>query len=54
VAGVPRTRVLLRLRLAPVRRVWLARTAGELIDLLTVAGLADGLRERMVDESGKA
>jgi hypothetical protein len=51
VAGVPRTRVLLRLRLAPVRRVWLARTAGGLIDLVTVAGLASGLRERMVDQS---
>ena len=48
VAGVPRTRVLLRLRLAPVRRVWLARTVGELLDLLTVAGLAAGLRERML------
>ncbi|MBW0105762.1 hypothetical protein [Pseudonocardia sp. KRD291] len=42
-----RTRVLLRLRLGPVRRVWLAGTAGELFDLLTVAGMAAGLRERL-------
>lgn len=41
------TRVLLRLRLGPVKRVWLARTAGELIDVLTIAGLAAGLRERL-------
>lgn len=46
----PRTRVLLRLRLAPVRRVWLARTGGELIDLLTVAGMAAGLRERLAGD----
>jgi len=43
----PQTRVLLRLRLAPVRRVWLANTAGELSDVLTIAGLAAGLRERL-------
>ncbi len=43
------TRVLLRLRLAPVKRRWLARTAGEFLDLLTVAGLAAGLRERLAD-----
>ena len=41
------TRVLARLRLAPVRHRWLARTAGELADLLTIAGLAAGLRERV-------
>jgi hypothetical protein len=41
------TRVVLRLRMAPVRRVWLANTAGELIDLLTIAGMAAGLRERL-------
>lgn len=41
------TRLLLRLRMAPVRRAWLARTAGELLDLLTIAGLAAGLRERL-------
>jgi hypothetical protein len=51
----PATRVLLRLRMAPVRRRWLARTAGEALDLLTVAGMAAGLRERLAhlpDESG--
>jgi hypothetical protein len=41
------TRVLLRLRLGPVRRVWLAKTAGELIDLLTITAMAAGLRERL-------
>jgi hypothetical protein len=41
------TRVHLRLRLGPVRRVWLAETAGELIDVLTIAGMAAGLRERL-------
>ncbi len=41
------TRVQLRLRLAPVRRKWLAGTAGEFIDLLTTAGLAAGLKERL-------
>lgn len=41
------TRVLLRLRLAPVRRKWRANTLGELLDVVTVAGLAAGLRERL-------
>lgn len=41
------TRVYLRLRMAPVRHRWLAETAGELIDVLTVAGLAAGLRQRV-------
>ena len=41
------TRIFLRLRLGPVRHRWLAKTAGELLDLLTVAGLAAGLRERV-------
>ena len=41
------TRVRLRLRLDPVKRRWLATTAGELIDVLTIAGLAAGLRERL-------
>lgn len=44
--SVAETRVLLRLRLGPVRRAWLATTAGDLIDLLTIAGMAAGLRER--------
>lgn len=43
------TRVRLRLRLAGVRRTWLVRTGGELIDLLTVAGMAAGLEERLLD-----
>lgn len=41
------TRVLLRLRLAPVRRTWLANSLGDRFDLLTVAGMAAGLRERL-------
>jgi hypothetical protein len=41
------TRVFLRLRMAPVRHKLLARTAGGLIDLLTVAGMAAGLAERL-------
>jgi hypothetical protein len=41
------TRVHLRLRLGPVRRVWLAETGGDLIDALTIAGMAAGLRERL-------
>ena len=46
-SGSAGTRVFLRLRMAPVKRRWLAHTAGELIDLLTVAGMAAGLRERL-------
>jgi hypothetical protein len=46
-AGSPSTRIYLRLRMAPVKYRWLAQTAGELIDLLTVAGMAAGLRERL-------
>jgi hypothetical protein len=41
------TRVHLRLRLAPVRRKWLADTAGGFIDFLTIAGMAAGLKERV-------
>jgi hypothetical protein len=41
------TRVHLRLRLGPVRRRRLAETGGGLIDLLTIAGMAAGLRERL-------
>lgn len=41
------TRLLFRLRLGPVKRVWLARSAGEFIDGLTIAGLAAGLAERV-------
>ena len=41
------TRLLFRLRLAPVKRVWLARSVGEFIDGLTIAGFAAGLAERV-------
>jgi hypothetical protein len=41
------TRVHLRLRLAPVRRRWLAGTAGGFFDFLTIAGMAAGLKERV-------
>ena len=41
------TRVHLRLRLGPVRRVWLAETVGEFFDAVTIAGMAAGLRERL-------
>lgn len=41
------SRVHLRFRIAGVRRVWLVRTGGELLDLITVAALAAGLRERV-------
>jgi hypothetical protein len=42
-----RSRVQLRLRLHPVKRIWLAESAGDLFDALTVAGMAAGLRERL-------
>ena len=41
------TRVRLRLRLGPVRRKRLAEHGGGLLDLLTIAGMAAGLRERL-------
>jgi hypothetical protein len=41
------THVQLRLRLAPVKRIRLAMTAGEMLDASTIAGLAAGLRERL-------
>ncbi len=37
-----RIRVFLRLRMAPVRHQLLARTAGELLDLVTIAGNGRG------------
>jgi hypothetical protein len=37
--------------MAPVRHQRLARTAGELVDLLTVAGMGAGLKERLAAES---
>ena len=47
------TRVHLRLRLGPVRRVWLAETVGEFFDAVTIAGMAAGLRERLERSSGR-
>ena len=41
------TRVHLRLRLGGVRRPWVGEVGGGALDLLTVAGLAAGLRERV-------
>jgi hypothetical protein len=41
-----RTRMHLRLRLAPVRHRFVAEHLGGLVDQLTVVGLAAGLRER--------
>jgi uncharacterized protein YndB with AHSA1/START domain len=41
------TRVHLRLRLGPVRRVQLAENLGGLLDAFTVAAMAAGLRERL-------
>jgi hypothetical protein len=38
---------LVRLRLGPVRRKLLARTLGDAVDLLRIAGPAAGLRERV-------
>ncbi len=47
------TRVHLRLRLSSVRWRRLAETAGGLIDLLTIAGLAAGLDERVSEHTGR-
>jgi len=44
------THVQLRLRLAPVRHPRLADAFGGLLDAVTVAGLAAGLRERVVHD----
>jgi hypothetical protein len=44
----PATHVQLRLRLSPVKRKRLAGTVGEFFDASTIAGLAAGLRERVV------
>jgi hypothetical protein len=45
----PETRLHFRLRLGPVRHIWLASSVGDLIDAVTIAGLAVGLRERISD-----
>lgn len=49
--GPAGTRLQLRLRLAGVRRPWLADTLGGAVDLLTVAGMVAGLRERLAATS---
>ena len=46
----PATRIHLRLRLGPVRRPRGAERAVGLLDLLTIAGLAAGLAERVADD----
>lgn len=46
------TRVHSRVRLAGVRRVRLAERGGGLLDLLSIAGLAAGLRERVGEQPG--
>ena len=47
--GDDRTRVHSRVRLGPVRRRRLAEHGGGLFDAATIAGLANGLRERLVE-----
>lgn len=46
-AGDDAARLHLRFRIAGVRRTWMVRSGGELLDVLTVAALAAGLRERV-------
>ena len=45
------TRVLVRLRLGPVKHVRVVKSVGELVDVLTVAGLAAGLAERLTQRN---
>jgi hypothetical protein len=47
------TRVQLRLRLGPIRRKWLANTVGEFFDLLTIAGMAAGIQERIGSDENR-
>ena len=47
--GDDRTRVHSRVRIGPVRRRRLAEHGGGLIDAATIAGLANGLRERLIE-----
>jgi hypothetical protein len=51
-AGRGGTRVQSRVRLGPVRRRWLAEHAGGPLDLVTILGLAHGLRERLEEQAG--
>ncbi|HEV2634577.1 MAG TPA: hypothetical protein VGX23_05490 [Actinocrinis sp.] len=48
--GPARSRVFLRLRMAPIRHKRLAETVGDWFDLLTVAGMAAGLAQRLDQE----
>ncbi|GAB3665141.1 hypothetical protein GCM10027596_30780 [Nocardioides korecus] len=48
--GPDATRVALRLRLAGVKRVRLAEVGGGFFDLVTIAGMAAGLTERLETE----
>ncbi|MFL6159848.1 MAG: hypothetical protein ACJ72D_27485 [Marmoricola sp.] len=43
------TRIFFRLRLAPVKRKWVARSIGDFFDALTIRGMANGLRERLAE-----
>ena len=52
--GPGATRVRLRLRVAGVKHPWLARTAGGFFDLVTIAGMAAGLEERLRAARGPA
>lgn len=43
------TRLHFRFRIAGVKRVWLAHIVGDRVDQLTIAAVAAGLRERLLD-----
>jgi hypothetical protein len=43
------TRIFFRLRLAPVKRKWIANTLGDFFDALTIRGMGNGLRERLAE-----
>ncbi|HET6153342.1 MAG TPA: hypothetical protein VFE15_10310 [Marmoricola sp.] len=49
VPTVTGTRIFFRLRLAPIKRPWLANSVGDFFDALTIRGMANGLRERLAD-----
>jgi hypothetical protein len=51
--SVGQTRVRLRLRVGPVKRPWLVEYGGGLFDLLTIAGLAAGLDERLAQAANE-
>ncbi len=52
--GGDRTRIHSRVRLGPVRRRRLAKHGGGLFDAATIAGLANGLRERLGESLERA